>query len=102
MVTDTFGLVQEGVDWFGPENVTISVTVHPRAAPPDSDGGVDLPPTATADPPPTADPVVVGTVGDGTITGGCAAVGPPGPVSWAWLVAVPLLLLTRRRRRTMP
>ena len=31
VLTETFGLVQEGVTWFGPEDVTISVTVHPRA-----------------------------------------------------------------------
>ena len=42
-ITETFGLVQEGVTWFGPEDVSFSVLVHPRAGttpPVEVDAGV--------------------------------------------------------------
>jgi hypothetical protein len=39
-VTDTFRLVEEGVEWFG-DPVTLSVRVHPRAAPPPTDADGD-------------------------------------------------------------
>jgi MYXO-CTERM domain-containing protein len=106
-ISDTFGLVQEGVTWFGPEDVTLTVVVHPRETAPDSDpdAGMDLPPpptTDTGDPPPATDPPISeGTPSDGTggITGGCAAAGAPAPTSWAWYLGVVTLLATRRRRR---
>jgi hypothetical protein len=45
VVTETFGLVQELVTWFGPEDVTVSIRVRPRTTEP------------TPDPDPTPDPM---------------------------------------------
>ncbi len=111
VITDTFGLVQEGVTWFGPRDVTLSVTVHPAAPPPppatDPDAGTDLPPppptedSSTPPPTPDATPVVPTdpAAGSGGISGGCAATGSPLPASWAWLAAILSLGVVRRRRR---
>ena len=118
-ITETFGLVQEGVAWFGPEDVTISIVVHPAG------GGTDPDPTdpdpdpdpgggGTTDPDPTdpgdgggstTDPHPLGG-SDGTmdrappggaISGGCSAAGTGGTP--AWLLGLVLLAVLRRRGR---
>ena len=44
VITETFGLVEEGVTWFGPTDITFTITVHPRPATPPP---VTPPPAAT-------------------------------------------------------
>jgi len=109
VITDTFGLVQEGVSWFGPEDVNFSITVRPPAGTEPPPSGPDDPPAA--DPPAegaiiaapaAAEPGTALSVGDGgdstsgAMTGGCSATGRGARPPWAG--ALLLLLLWRRRR----
>jgi uncharacterized protein (TIGR03382 family) len=103
VITDTFGLVQEGVSWFGPEDVTFSITVRPAAAmppPAEPDGGtVDPPPTGPDDPPTTAgDAGVPPPEGPRRIVGGCSAAGSPAGTG-TWLLAAVMFAWVRRRSR---
>ncbi len=111
VITETFGLVQEGVTWFGdqdgPADAAIVIEVDVRAAGADPDPIPDLPdenepeqpideePPAT---PPTADgvPPVVGS--SPGLDGGCSHTGSS--PSLAPLFA--LLLVGLRRRRSEP
>jgi hypothetical protein len=120
-ITDTFGLVQEGVTWFGPEDVTFSVRVHPRVAPPPVEVDAGAPPPAEVDaglPPMVGNdagiPAPVG--GDAGVVGGegaagramglrsgCSAGGGGPGGAGGWLTAVVGLAVfgarTRRARR---
>jgi MYXO-CTERM domain-containing protein len=72
---ETFGLVEEGVAWFGPEDVTLEIMVSPAGG----GGGGD------------GDP-------EGGVDGGCAVSGGGAPRSpWAFLLLGVVLLLRRLR-----
>jgi hypothetical protein len=65
-VTESFGLVQEGVTWFGPEDVTFSIVVHPRArAAMDGDGDGSASDADCDDADPARAPGAAETCGDG-------------------------------------
>ena len=125
VVSETFGLVQEGVTWFGPEDVTLAITVHPRpgtSEPPPDEGGTTEPPPA--EPPPsdgggsTTEPTEPGGEMGGTeppadavpgvtdrpgassavMSGGCSAGGPADGGGFAWLFVLLGAAMLRRRR----
>lgn len=124
-ITDTFGLVQEGVTWFGPGDITFSVRVHPRvvAPPPEPPPPVVVEVDAGAAPP-TVVPEVdagagpefgadagsshaadAGTGGArapsaGGMHGGCSATGgrSVGGGGWLAFALAGLLFATRARR----
>jgi MYXO-CTERM domain-containing protein len=115
MIEDTFGLVQEGLTWFGPEDIRIAILVRPvgEPPPPTTDAGTTTPPpTETSDagststepptePPtgmePETFPATPGAVG-GRLTGGCSTDGDDAPSSLtALLVAIAALTFRRRR-----
>jgi MYXO-CTERM domain-containing protein len=116
-VTETFGLVQEGVDWFGPEDVTISIVVHPAdgTAPPTEPtppgGMTDEPSTpgeepapepggSTTEPDPPAGPSAPGTPPPaGDLSGGCSATGASSGTPLPFIALGMLALAVRRRRR---
>jgi MYXO-CTERM domain-containing protein len=82
--TESFGLLREGVTWFGPEDVTLELDVAAGAGPGSGDPGVE----------PT-DP-------DGSfhVAGGCAATGQGGGGGGGvWIVVGVALAAARRRRR---
>ena len=117
-ITDTFGLVQEGVTWFGPEDVTFSVRVNPRVASPpvvppsEVDAGAlpELQVDAATPPGLTADAGVGGDAAGGErfaprdlgMHGGCSAGGggATGRGAWlGWSFGVALLGARLRRAR---
>jgi hypothetical protein len=109
-ITETFGLVQEGVTWFGPEDVSFSMLVHPRAGttpPVEVDAGVPSTDDAGVE-------IVVGDAGGSDagagasamhtsgMRGGCSASGARGGSTGAGatlaLVFVGLFFAARARR----
>lgn len=96
LVRDTFGLVQEGEAWFGPEDITIEVMVLPRA----SGGTTGVPPVMGGADAGTTPPVVEAE-GSAMLTAGCSASG--GGRETGALAAVVLLAIVaagaRRRAR---
>jgi hypothetical protein len=83
--TEHFGLVQEGVSWFGPE-VTFDVMVHPKSSAPAGDPNLD--PVGDTDPAKTQ-------MGTSTTAGGCS-VAPRGQLA-PWMLLFGVLLWRRRR-----
>ena len=111
-VVDTFGLVREGVTWFGPEDIRFSVLVHPRAGTPVVEEDAGSPPVeidAGAEVDAGADAGVGGdaavgelrTPGPGGIRGGCSvgAAGEGGPTSWLALAFIGWFFVAHTRRR---
>lgn len=100
--TESFQLVQEGVEWFGPV-VTLEITVHPREGA--TPGETDDFPSAGTDPVPPPSPDD-GTRGDERISGGCSIGGPKrawpsGEPTFGLIAACAMLIfgaLSRRRR----
>jgi len=74
---ESFALVTSDGQWFGPEEVTWTITVHPN-----DDGGED-----------TGEPRDSRADHDGNLTGGCAAGGTAGSL---WFVVVVLFAVRRR------
>ena len=112
-VTETFGLVQEGVSWFGPEDITISIVVHPAEGTmptePGPGGGTTEPTTPGEEPAPTpgggtTDPDPPSAPGapppGGGVSGGCSATGATSstPLPFLALGVFALAALRRRRR----
>lgn len=100
VVSETFGLVEEGVTWFGPEDVTIELLVHPAA------------PAVVPDPSTPADPAVDDVTpggdptGAGAWSGGCSVGesaarrgGASAAGGFALLALLALLAVRRRGRR---
>ncbi|HEU5058239.1 MAG TPA: N-acetylmuramoyl-L-alanine amidase, partial [Kofleriaceae bacterium] len=81
--TEQFGLVTSGGRWFGPADVTWSITVKPAAG--DSSDPDGDPPPATPD-----------EQADTTMGGGCAAAG-----SASWILGLGLLFFLARVRRSL-
>lgn len=111
VVVETFGLVEEGAQWFGPQGIRLEILVEgdgttpPDDGPPGGDPGDPGDPPAPGDDDPPgpgnpADPPGDRDHHDNGVVGGCAASGashtesPP-----ALLIALALLVGTRRRRR---
>lgn len=104
VVTETFGLVQELVTWFGPEDVTLSIRVRPSTTEPtpDPDPTPDplpdpMDPMNPMDPTdPTGRPGTPGLEGEGSaaITGGCSV---QSTGTLAPLLVVMLAIFRRRR-----
>jgi hypothetical protein len=103
VVTETFGLVQELVAWFGPEDVTISIRVTPRVTETPDPGPDPMPdPTDPSTPDPMdppgmpGDPSLEGEA-SASLSGSCSAGGDAhvAPLLLAFSVACGL----RRRRR---
>jgi hypothetical protein len=113
VVTDTFGLVQEGVAWFGPDDIEVSVRVTPRPAggtdpgtDPGPDPGIDPGdgPDLGADPtdpdaPEVSEPAIDASSDDAALHGACAACPTAPDASTPWLVWVLAGLLGVRARR---
>nr|MDQ3036851.1 N-acetylmuramoyl-L-alanine amidase [Myxococcota bacterium] len=101
-LVETYQLVEEGIEWFGPE-VELRIVVRPRAgAVPDPDPGdatVSLPPVeiepGAAAPPSSSD----GAPGRGTVSGGCNAVGGGSGASGPGLGALVIAVVALRGRR---
>ncbi len=99
MLSESFGLVQEGVTWFGPEDVTIEILVLAAGSGPGGPGG----------PGPGDDPNEGnGNDGDdGGLAGGCAVSAPGGgggaatPLVLALLAAAAATRGRRRRREPL-
>ena len=97
--TEHWGLVQEGVTWFGPAdgNVWFQITVHPKSTPGGggtvgsggSGGGV-------GEPGPNGTPNPSGNGMTGDMNGGCAAA--PGAPAMSPLFLLALAALLRRRK----
>lgn len=93
--SETFGLVREGVTWFGPEDVTVELVVRPGAGPADDPGGGG---GAGGDGAGDGD----GDGGTFHVGGGCSVGGGSGaggaPGAW-WMVLAAGTWLARRRLR---
>lgn len=76
VITETFGLVQEGVGWFGPEDITFTITVRPAAGTAPSDPPADDPAT-------DGDPDGSGTAGTPSSTTGSDTGAEPSPTDGA-------------------
>ena len=116
-ITETFGLVQEGVSWFGPEDVTISIVVHPAdgttpTEPTEPGGGTTEPSTPGEEPapdpgdgtttPPATDPGSdPGAAPPGGVSGGCSVADGSSemPAPWVGALVLAVVLAFRRRRR---
>jgi MYXO-CTERM domain-containing protein len=86
---ESFGLVQEGVTWFGP---TVALTVEARPAPMPLPGAPVLPMEPETPSAPTAEMTP-------TVAGGCSVGRPPAaPPALLALLLAPLLLARRKRR----
>lgn len=116
LVRDTFGLVQEGVAWFGPSDITFEIMVRPRetTTPPADPVPTDPdcvettcdPGSTPTDPPGTGGgavpPLEEMPPARGTMTGrGCSASGAATPASALpiFVVAAIFAIRIRRRRR---
>ena len=103
---ETFGLVSDDGTWFGPEDITIDVTVHPEGVDPGGPGvdpgpgGDDGEIGGAADDPGGAG----GSHDDAILIGGCdvggGGAGRSGGLAAPWLML--LLALVRRPRRARP
>ncbi len=87
VIVETFGLVEEGVSWFVPANLTVEVLVHPAV-------------TEPVDPIEPIDPSNPGP-GDG-VSGGCSAAAgrQAGPGAALLVLLVALCAVVRHRRAT--
>jgi len=65
VVSDTFGLVQEGVTWFGPNDVRMEVRVRPAGATTDADGDGSTADADCDDADPARHPGAADVCGDG-------------------------------------
>jgi uncharacterized protein (TIGR03382 family) len=101
--TEHWGLVQEGVTWFGPADgaVWFQITVHPTSTPGGSGGSAGAPGGGSGgsggsggggEPGPTPTP---NPAGNGDMAGGCAAA--PGMPGLSPLFLLALLALRRRK-----
>ncbi len=103
VVTETFGLVEEGVAWFGPEDLTVSIAIDAAGGTPDDPGDPDDPPEAGGEPlggygqDPGAEPGV-----RPDLVGGCSAAGGAGGGGALWILCAGLALSRRRRSRPRP
>jgi MYXO-CTERM domain-containing protein len=82
MISESFGLVREGVAWFGPEDVAVEILVKAPGKADDPGGG----PGGGAD-------------GEGGVGGGCAVTPGRRAGDAAWWAALAAALVARRRRR---